>query len=58
MFKNVANEDKASSPDTPEDPITYDTADQELQEAYEKENELEAADLAKALVVAGAAAEK
>lgn len=57
MFKNAQNEDKASSPDTPEDPITFDTADQELQEAYEKENELDAADLAKSLAVAGAAAE-
>jgi hypothetical protein len=43
VFKNVEHEDKASLPDTAEDPISYDFADNELMEADEREDNHELA---------------
>lgn len=44
LFKNIKHEDQASRPDTPENPITFDVADQEV---YENEQAEEAGEASK-----------
>lgn len=49
LFKNIKYEDQASRPDTAENPITFDVADQEVFDAEEAEEAEEAAQLKKQL---------
>ena len=46
LFKNTEHDDKASKPDTVAEPITYDDADAEIQEALEKEDDEDAVEIA------------